>query len=97
MLFQTPSPAKIALLSISILTACAPVEGVKNRPVTMEKCDVVIFETFLWKPKGALDDVSLPKGTRIIYPDQLVTTDYRADRLNIKIGKLDRIEQVFCG
>jgi hypothetical protein len=39
----------------------------------------------------------MPAHARIIRPGQVITADYREDRLNIKIGKLDRIEQVFCG
>ena len=97
MLFQKLNPCSFMLLLVTILTACVPNGGVENRPVDMKNCDATTYETLLWKPTSALDGVTLPKLSRIIHPDQAVTADYRAERLNIKIGKLNRIEQVFCG
>lgn len=45
----------------------------------------------------ALDESSLPPGTRVLYPNTLATTDYRPDRLNILVGESGKIETVRCG
>jgi hypothetical protein len=97
MLFQNLTPSFIALVLGAILSGCVPNMGVENRPVDMKSCDLETYETLLWMPASVLDDQHLPKQTRIIHPGQAVTADYRTDRLNFKIGKLKRIEQVFCG
>lgn len=97
MLFQKTICCSTAPLLMLILTGCVPSEHVEKRPVPMENCEAEAFNSLLWKRARVLDATILPKGTRIIYPDQVVTADYRVDRLNIKVGKLDRIEQVFCG
>jgi hypothetical protein len=97
MFFQKPKRCFVPFLLVPILSGCIPSVHIEKRPVVTENCSAEVFKSLLWKPAHALGSVSLPKGTRIIYPGQAVTMDYREDRLNIKIGKLDRIEQVFCG
>ncbi len=34
---------------------------------------------------------------RVIRPDQAVTMDYRADRLNVKLDDQDTIDELTCG
>jgi hypothetical protein len=82
---------------VAIITGCVPSDHVGKRPDVTKTCKADDYRTLLWKPENAIDTADLPKPIRIIYPDQAVTADYRPERLNIKIGKLGRIEQVFCG
>lgn len=84
-------------LLVSMITGCVPSDHVEKRPDIAKTCIADNYRTLLWKPVNAISTANLPKNVRIIYPDQAVTADYRENRLNIKIGKLDRIEQVFCG
>ena len=50
---------------------------------------------------GQDDDVlaamTLPQGTRFIYPGTPVTEDYRPSRLNIDIDQFGQITGVWCG
>lgn len=84
----------ILVVAIPACTQQPSKDNLSNAP---EKCKAHIFQKMLWKPSSALNDVSLPKETRVILPDQAVTMDYRPARLNITIGKLGRIEKVYCG
>ena len=97
MLFQKTTGCFTALILMSTLIGCVPSGHIEKRPIDVETCDADTHRSLLWKPSSVLSATSLPKQVRIIHPGQVVTADYRMDRLNIKIGKLDRIEQVFCG
>ena len=79
------------------MTACVVEPERKNQPIDGDTCSAAEFQSTLWKPVSVLDDLQLPKRTRVIYPDQAVTMDYRPGRLNIVIGKLNRIERIYCG
>ena len=96
MLFKTFYNAFLAVSAVIALTACTasvPTTDVR----TPQVCQVDKFETLLWKPQTALNGLTLPRGTRVIYPNQAVTMDHRPERLNISIGKSERIERVYCG
>ena len=60
-------------------------------------CAAAEFQIYRWQKVEVLDDVSLPRPTRVIGPDMAVTMDYRPDRLNIAYGKTGRIERIYCG
>jgi hypothetical protein len=97
MFFHGSKAGFTAALVVLTITGCAPTDQVEKRPDLTTNCKADDYRTLLWKPSNAINAANLPKNVRIIYPDQAVTADYRENRLNIKIGKLDRIEQVFCG
>ncbi len=46
---------------------------------------------------SAIEQSSLPAGTRIICHNCAVTLDYRADRLNLELGADGRVANVRCG
>lgn len=62
-----------------------------------DACTAAAHQSLVGTGAGALDSATLPKGTRVIFPGMPVTMDYRADRLNIEIGKNDKVARVFCG
>lgn len=94
--FQTISIPFLSLCGALVLVACTP-PTTQTAPKPAQSCQAEQYEALLWKPKSALDGQKLPEGTRVIYPNQAVTMDFRKDRLNISVGKSDRIERVYCG
>jgi hypothetical protein len=48
-------------------------------------------------PVAEAHGLSAPGPVRVIRPNQPVTMDYRADRLNLELDARDRIIRVFCG
>lgn len=90
--FLTVTTGFLLALTGCVATPSDPV--LKPEPVS---CAAAIFSHLKWQPETFLTTVTLPKGTRVIRPDTMVTTDYRADRMNISIGKLGRVERVYCG
>lgn len=61
------------------------------------RCQSDEYLRHLWQPASILDGMTLPKDTRVLMPGMAVTMDYRPDRLNILVGKMGRIERVYCG
>lgn len=60
-------------------------------------CPAEDFQYLKWQKQDVLDAVVLPRGTRIIGPNTVVTQDFRLDRLNFYIGNSGRIEVIRCG
>ena len=75
-------------------SATDPVRQPTSEP---EDCNAAAFTYLKWQPESHLETVKLPVDTRVIGPGMVVTADYRANRLNITIGKLGRIERIYCG
>ena len=48
------------------------------------------------QPQSVLVTMLLPAGSRVIGPNDAVTMDFRADRLNVEIGADGRIAKVGC-
>ncbi|PIB26662.1 hypothetical protein BFP76_12300 [Amylibacter kogurei] len=82
-----------AMLGVVACETQMPVEVID----TPKECAAASYQHLLWQPQSFLDGVTLPKNTRVIGPDMAVTMDYRSDRMNITIGKLGRIERIYCG
>ncbi len=85
----------IALLSLPlILAACVPEAP---RPDTPDAaCQAPGYQGLVGQPRAVLAAMLFPAGTRIIGPNDAVTADFRADRLNIEVGANDRIAKVAC-
>tara|TARA_R110002096_G_scaffold46032_6_gene123075 strand:- start:49906 stop:50196 length:291 start_codon:yes stop_codon:yes gene_type:complete len=86
----------LPISALVFLIGCTPMADPTPSP-TSRSCQAAQYQSLLWKPQSVLNNVTLPNGTRVISPDQAVTMDLRMDRMNISIGKLDRVERVFCG
>lgn len=74
----------------------APAEAPKTADAK-DACTAAAHQNLVGTGAGSLDSATLPKGTRVIFPGMPVTMDYRAERLNIEIGKNDKVARVFCG
>lgn len=46
---------------------------------------------------ASLDRSALPKLSRVINPDSVVTMDYRQDRLNVYVDDKGKVDRVNCG
>lgn len=62
-----------------------------------DACGAETLQGLVGTSVGELQAASLPENRRIIFPGMAVTMDYRAERINVEIGRDDRIARVFCG
>ncbi|MBP7002419.1 I78 family peptidase inhibitor [Amaricoccus sp.] len=62
-----------------------------------DACGAAGLQSLVGTSVGSLDASALPEPRRVIFPGQPVTMDYREDRLNVEIGKDDKIARVYCG
>lgn len=86
------------LLTPLLLVGCvepqAPVEP--TQPPTAPGCTAASLQGLIGQPSEVAERMSLPPGSRIIGPNQPVTMDFRADRLNIETGRTGLIEKISC-
>jgi hypothetical protein len=59
-------------------------------------CGASRFAAFVGKPASSIDRSTLPPRARIISPGMMVTQDFVAGRLNIRVGPDDRVTAVQC-
>ena len=85
-----------ALTALTAVAACEPVAAPDTRPDTENSCGAEGYQGLIGQPRTVLDGMSFPLGTRVIGPDDAVTADYRAERLNIEYGRNGRIERINC-
>jgi hypothetical protein len=91
-----------AALALLAAAACTPKEGgtetADAAPAAGEDaCGAAGLQSLVGTSVGSLDPATLPEPRRVIFYGQAVTMDFRAERLNVEIGKDDRIARVFCG
>lgn len=94
------SPLKI--LPAVALIFCLPFLGAMSKrppapppvlPVT--ECGAETLSDMIGKPLLALDPV--PENARVIRPFEMITQDFRPERLNIELDENDVILRVRCG
>lgn len=100
---MTRSLPLLASLSILTLAACevpvAPPAGDTGAGPSLpapDLCHAADYKGLVGQPRSVLTTMLLPAGARVIGPDDAVTADFRADRVNIEIGASGRIERVGC-
>lgn len=84
-----------SLVALAALAACVPIEA--PEPVDTDACRAAGSQNLVGQSSAVLAAMTFPIGTRVIYPDTAVTMDYRPERLNIRVGRTGRIEEVNCG
>ncbi|MEH7830107.1 I78 family peptidase inhibitor [Gemmobacter denitrificans] len=80
-------------LVLGLLAACqaqAPV-------ASSDECGASRLRGWIGQPVGTLDEQYLPQTVRLIRPDQPVTEDFSATRLNVTADDRDRITGFWCG
>jgi Peptidase inhibitor I78 family len=83
------------LAAMLTLAACVPVEA--PDPVDEDACGASGSQNLVGQSGDILAAMTFPIGTRIIYPDTAVTLDFNPERLNILVGRTNRIEEINCG
>jgi hypothetical protein len=61
------------------------------------QCAAEAYQVLVGQPIGEIDTDSLPIPLRIYGPDQMITMDYRPDRMNIVLDADDIVVEVRCG
>ncbi|PJX23852.1 hypothetical protein CAP48_12315 [Advenella sp. S44] len=89
----------IAVIPLFVLAACqAPMPtSASGQAQAEDQCGASSRQSLVGTQETALDKSTLPKTTRVIHPDTVVTMDYSAHRLNIHVGKNGKIDRVTCG
>ncbi len=65
--------------------------------VSSQECDPTSFEHLVGQSSDSLDLTALPENTRVIFPDTMVTRDYRVERMNIDVDEAGIIQRIWCG
>jgi len=90
-----------AIIPLLMLAACqSPSTSQGQSPdhtQAKDECGAESRQNLVGTAGAALDRSALPKNTRIIHPDTVVTMDYLVQRLNVYIGRDGKIERVTCG
>lgn len=99
---MTPRLLPAALILIATgLGACSPKPGGAPADgaaaVGKDACGAGGFQQYVGRSVGALNEVELPEGARVLFPTTPATMDLREDRLNVEVGKDDQIVRIFCG
>lgn len=85
------------ILSATVLAACEPAYVAPPPPAPpADECGAAGYQGLIGQPRSALTAMNFPLGTRVIGPEDMVTADFRPDRLNIEYGANGRITKVSC-
>ena len=95
----------VILVAGLTLTACAttasttnPDAGVQPDPMPEpQPCAAEAYQVLVGQPVGGVHTDSLPRPHRVYGPGDMITEDYRPDRLNIVVGENGVIAEVKCG
>ena len=85
----------IALLPLLAVVACVE-QPVPAAEPDMDACKASAYQGLVGQPKSVLATMMLPAGSRVVGPTDPITMDFRTERLNVEIGKDDRIAKVAC-
>ena len=80
------------LLSACVETAVLPVE-----PPGTATCGANGLQSLIGQDAAVLETMRFSQTVRIIRPDTMVTMDYSAERLNIRVNGAEKIDAVTCG
>ncbi|RJE80415.1 I78 family peptidase inhibitor [Paracoccus sp. JM45] len=83
----------LILAALPLLAACDPAA---KPDAAEDQCGASGFQGLMGQPRTALDQLVLPDGTRVVGPDDMVTADYRTDRLNIEYDRKGVIHKIGC-
>jgi hypothetical protein len=83
----------LALTVLPLLAACDPATPPAETP---DQCGASGFQGLMGQSRTVLDQMKLPIGSRVVGPDDMVTADYRTDRLNIEYDRKGVIHKIGC-
>lgn len=61
-----------------------------------DTCGAAAFQSLVGTEASAIDQATLPAGTRVITPDMMVTQDFSPTRLNIMVGTDGKVGSLAC-
>ena len=79
------------------LGACAGMQGTGEPGAPAGTCPAKAHQDWVGNRIDYLNDIDLPEGTRVLFPTTPASDDVNPARLNVKVGKGDVIEGVYCG
>jgi len=87
------------VFGIVVLAACQPVETPTQARDLIDPatCGADQYMGLVGQDVTALEKVLILGKVRVIRPDDIVTMDFRPDRINFMIGPDERIREVRCG
>ncbi|WP_395647535.1 I78 family peptidase inhibitor [Terricaulis sp.] len=89
------------LISLFLLGACAQT-STTTPPNTAEEatrqdtCGASRYRQFVGQDVSSIDRSTLPPRARVIMPGQMITMDFSAERLNIRVGPDQKVTEVGC-
>jgi hypothetical protein len=85
----------LPILAALALAGC--VTTPEPEPIDRDACLASGSQNLVGQSADILAAMTFPIGTRLIYPDTAVTTEFNPQRLNFVVGPTNRIEEVYCG
>ena len=61
-----------------------------------DTCGMAAFQNLIGKPASEIDRSKLPPRARVIMPGQMVTMDFSAQRLNIRVAPDGKVASLGC-
>lgn len=90
---QTTAPATTET-PVAETTVAAPTN--QAEATAQDTCGAAAHQALIGTQASAIDQATLPAGTRIITPDMMVTQDFVATRLNIAVGTDGLVGSLSC-
>ncbi len=88
----------LAIIGLLGLTACTVTEPIAPIPPTTEDtCNARQYANLIGQDATALEKVLILGQVRVIRPGDLVTQDFRPERINFGIDTTNRISDISCG
>ncbi|KJZ18700.1 I78 family peptidase inhibitor [Loktanella sp. S4079] len=79
-----------------LLAACAPAAPTLPT-VTEDSCNANTYSDLIGQDATALEKVLILGMVRVIRPDDMVTMDFRPERINFRIDDSEKISAIRCG
>lgn len=93
---------RAALVALLLLSACATAETPAGPPqnadgaTAADTCGANAYRRLIGHPATEIDRATLPPRTRVIMPGQMITMDFSAERLNIRVAPDGKVTEVGC-
>lgn len=88
------------LMSLFLLGACAQTSttppNTAEEATRQDTCGASHFRQYIGQDVSAIDRSTLPARARVIMPGQMITMDFSAERLNIRVGPDQKVTEVGC-
>ncbi|MBL8531733.1 MAG: hypothetical protein JNK94_08365 [Hyphomonadaceae bacterium] len=85
-----------ASLAVALCAACASTPPPEPAPPQEDTCGLARFAYLVGARAAEVNRDDLPPRARIIHPNQAVTMDFSADRLNLIVDAEGRVSEMRC-